>query len=216
MEIIQLGSLAILLKWLLLGVAVFIGLLFLKYYTKKSSDSLSFDLISNSVFWGFVVWKLSLLIIEPTLIINSPLSLLYFTGGSTGLLLAIIFSIVYVLWKSRETNVLRAGLFFSLVVMSGYHLLMVLFLDDQHLYHILVALGSILGLWYIKTSKIVIKVIIYYSFLRVALLLALVDPNDERVFIFTFEQWFFVAIILVLLIFWERLPIKNENLGETN
>ncbi|MFE4525812.1 hypothetical protein ACFRCQ_27625 [Cytobacillus firmus] len=83
MEVIQIGSIAILLKWVLLGLAILLGLLYMKFrlmYLQKHEiqNKEVFDLIFNSLFLGFLIWKGSMLILEPSLIIKSPFSLLYY------------------------------------------------------------------------------------------------------------------------------------------
>ena len=57
MEVIQIGSLAILLKWVLLGVAIVIGLIFIRIWfickREVKSGKQVFDLLVNSLFIGF-------------------------------------------------------------------------------------------------------------------------------------------------------------------
>ncbi|MFJ5714848.1 peroxiredoxin family protein [Neobacillus sp. NPDC093127] len=116
------------------------GFTFLKIWLLRSqSKDLGkkiFDAVLNSVFGGFLIWKGSLLLLEPKLVIDSPLSLLYFTGGTKGLILGIIGAIIYFFLKARKlklTNfmILQPTLIFLFAVMSGYFLLN-LVLTEKH------------------------------------------------------------------------------------
>ncbi|MBS4211110.1 MULTISPECIES: redoxin domain-containing protein [Neobacillus] len=109
MHVIQIGSLSISLKWLLLGVGILIVLFFIKFWVKKTYEGelhkKVFDLLVNTLILGFFIWKGSLIVLEPSIVMNSPLSLLYFTGGSKGLILAMIGSIIYFILKGRKINI---------------------------------------------------------------------------------------------------------------
>ncbi|NMD68939.1 redoxin domain-containing protein [Bacillus sp. DNRA2] len=109
MEYIQIGSITIALKWLILGGAILFGLILVKLMlnrtqTKEISKNV-FELMTDSLFWGFIIWKLSLIIFEPSLVFKSLLSLLYFTGGTKGLVFAIMFALIYFFVKSTYRKV---------------------------------------------------------------------------------------------------------------
>ncbi|MBM7660139.1 hypothetical protein JOC85_000906 [Bacillus mesophilus] len=219
MEIIQIASIAILLKWFLLGIAIILGLVVVHFYMKVTFENelrkKVFELISNSVFLGFIVWKGSLLLLEPTVVIKSPLSLLYFTGGSNGLLIAIIFSITNFLVKAKTFNhsslqVWKSGILFIFVVLSGYHILAIFFLENNLLYHLLNAVGTIILLLfgyyrkYLFSLKGIFTIIIIFSFYRMILSFALLEHGGNQFLMFTFEQWFFVGAILISIFYWDR------------
>ncbi|QCJ40856.1 TlpA family protein disulfide reductase [Bacillus sp. S3] len=118
-------------KWIVLGSAIVIGFIFLKLWLlrsqKKESGKQLFDLALNSVFWGFLIWKGSLLLLEPKLIIESPMSLLYFTGGTNGFILGTLGAFIYFFVKARKlriTNliILQSTVVFIFAVMIGYFL----------------------------------------------------------------------------------------------
>jgi hypothetical protein len=149
MKVIQIGSFAILLKWILLGIAFLIGVIFIKKWLKRTQeDDISkklFDLYSNGLFILFIAWKGSLLLLDPILVLKSPLSLLYFTGGDKGLSISIIITIVYFIYKGRKITtqsvVVQSLLIFCLTVASAYNFLFLYFLEEQELLHLI--LGSI-------------------------------------------------------------------------
>lgn len=127
-------------KWLVLGIAVVIGFVFLKLWLlqsqKKEPGKQLFDLVFNSIFCGFLIWKGSQLLLEPKLMIESPLSLLYFTGGTKGLILGTLGALIYLIFKARKleiTNlmVLQSTLVFAFAVMSGSFLLNLFLNEDK-------------------------------------------------------------------------------------
>ncbi|MFE8696027.1 redoxin domain-containing protein [Cytobacillus sp. FJAT-53684] len=127
-------------KWVIFGIAIVIGFVFLKLWLlrsqKKESGKQLFDTALNSVFWGFLIWKGSLLLLEPKLIIESPMSLLYFTGGTKGLMLGILGAFIYFVLKARKlkiTNlmILQSVVVFVFAVLSGSFLLNLLLNEDK-------------------------------------------------------------------------------------
>ncbi|WP_245637766.1 peroxiredoxin family protein [Cytobacillus solani] len=139
-EVIQIGSFTIMLKWIIFGIAIVIGFVFLKLWLlrsqKKELGKQLFELVLNSVFWGFLIWKGSLLLLEPKLIIESPMSLVYFTGGTKGFILGILGALIYFVLKARKlkiTNsmILQSILVFAFAVLSGSFLLNLFLNEDK-------------------------------------------------------------------------------------
>jgi hypothetical protein len=157
MIVIQIGSFAILLKWLLFGVAFLVGIIFIKIWLKRSQeDEISkklFDLYSNCLFILLIAWKGSLLLLEPILVLKSPLSLLYFTGGNKGLSIAIIITILYFIYKGRKIStqsvIVQSLLIFSLTVASVYNFLFLYLLEEQDLLHLIIGSISSILLYFI-------------------------------------------------------------------
>lgn len=209
MEVIQIGSLAILPKWVLLGAAIILGLLFINIWLRRSQQKKVFDLLSNSVFLGFFIWKGSLLLLDPVLVWKSPFSLLYFSGGNDGLIIAIICSGIYFILQSRKINIsnilaCQSIFLFSFAVLAVYHVLFVVFLGTDRMYHLIVGAFSILILIvgflkeHILYRRGMISATILFSFIQLILLFVLFKTN-HRAFIFSLEQWFFIGLIIFLL-----------------
>ncbi|WP_232426252.1 redoxin domain-containing protein [Cytobacillus praedii] len=123
-----------------MGISIGIGFVFLKLWLlrspKKELGKQLFELAVNSVFWGFLIWKGSLLLLEPKLIVESPMSLLYFTGGTRGFILGILGAFIYFVLKARKlkiTNVmiLKSIVVFAFAVISGSFLLNLFFNEDK-------------------------------------------------------------------------------------
>jgi len=132
MQVIQIASLAVPLKWLLLGISIIFGLFFIRMWLHqtqaKAVAKRVFDVLGNSVFLCFILWKVSLVLTDPALVLKSPMSLLYFTGGTAGLILAVFGSLGYFYWKSIKLKVppllmLQSLFFYSLAILGGYRIL---------------------------------------------------------------------------------------------
>lgn len=210
MEVIQIGSLAILPKWVLLGGAIILGLIFTKIWLKGSQSKKVFDILSNSVFLGFFIWKGSIILFNPVLVWKSPFSLLYFSGGSDGLIIAIICSGLYFILKSRKerlSNLLAVQtiFIFSFVVLALYHIAFTVFLELDVIFHLLVGTFSIviLVLSLMKSNILLLKgmisATILFSFIYLIFSFIFIETNN-RLLIFTLEQWFFIGLIIFSLL----------------
>lgn len=218
MTIIQFGSLAILLKWVLLAVAIVFSLIYIRIWLKHSLQKEAvkriFDLIGNSLILGFFSWKGSLLILEPSLIINSPFSLLYFTGGTNGLMLAVVIAAVYFIYKGNKVTEIKLFLYktmviFSFVVLTVYHILSFAFLDDLNVVHLILGCYSIIIVFGIMINKPILTMnmmigsTIVFSFLTIILSFTIIK-NSPSDYIFSFQQWFYFVLIVVLLYYWNK------------
>lgn len=122
-----------------------------KWYNRSTASSIAYE----TVIFFVLVWKVSLLFINPTLVLSAPLSLLYFTGGSYGFVIALFLSIGYVGWKlvkhDGKTKILflfGIAIEIALVTIGG---LSFLYSDGSFLFLILHAL--LLGLLVVTKSS---------------------------------------------------------------
>jgi peroxiredoxin len=146
---IQIGSLSMPTKWLFIAVSVLVGFIVLKVWLQRLQEERYKelgDLLFNSVFWAILVWKGSLLIFEPMLVVKSPLSLLYFTGGSKGLVLAALFVLFYIVYNAYKRNFDRNIVIKSILIftfsMSTFHYLLVFLFKEQLLSYLSLAVLS--------------------------------------------------------------------------
>ncbi|MDZ5472275.1 hypothetical protein SM124_11000 [Bacillus sp. 31A1R] len=222
MNVLQIGSIAILYKWVFLGIAIFIGYISIRVWLQSSTEKKNIkpimDLLFNTIFLSFLVWKGSLLLLEPSIILKSPFSILYFTGGSKGLILAIIFSFAYFFLKAKKLEIsnefiIKLMFIFSLVVLTAYHGLTVFFIEEDVLYHSLISLFMItvlvIGIFKkdIYSLKWIYMVTIVFSFVHFILIMILI--KSQAVFLFSVEQWFLIGIILVSLFHRNKLRSLN-------
>ncbi|HLO12651.1 MAG TPA: hypothetical protein VK190_10580 [Pseudoneobacillus sp.] len=162
MNVIQIGSLSIMLKWVVLGSGILIGLVVIKWWLQKTQmkekSKKIFDTLTNSLFVLILVWKGSLILLEPKLILKSPISILYFTGGTKGLVIATLISLIYFIYKNMKIKIssrliLQTILIFSLTVLSCYHFTFLFALDEIDLYHLLVGTFTLIILYFILIPK---------------------------------------------------------------
>lgn len=80
--------------------AIFIGALIYRLKEKKSID----DWYWNSFFLYIAIYKLSYALFNFKMFIDTPLSLLYFNGGTKGQILAFAGIALYLLWIARKKS----------------------------------------------------------------------------------------------------------------
>lgn len=151
MHFIQIGSLAIMSKWVILGIGLIAGLLVARIWSAKTETKAVtknlFNLLSNSIFIGFLAWKGSLLLLDPKLVIKSPMSLLYFTGGTKGLMIALVITLLYFLYHLKKRTVqplllIRSMLIVSFATVMVYDLLALFWLQEHVFLHFIKSMSA--------------------------------------------------------------------------
>lgn len=99
-------------------------------FSKKWSE-----LYSDAIFTFIIVWKLSLLVTDFKTVVNNPITLLYFNGGTMGVLLGVIVASLQI-WRKRQSLQLEeqemiAGSWAIILTQSIYQMLAVLFNDNN-------------------------------------------------------------------------------------
>ncbi|WP_313800347.1 redoxin domain-containing protein [Cytobacillus sp.] len=127
-------------KWIIFGIAIVIGFVLLKLWLlrsqKKETGKQVFDMALNSIFWGFLIWKGSLLLLEPKLVIESPMSLVYFTGGTRGFILGLLGALIYFVLKARKLKIANLMILqsigvFTFTVLSGTFVINLFLHEDK-------------------------------------------------------------------------------------
>lgn len=102
MEIIQIGSMPVSIQtlsiFLSLGTA-FISLLLISHYLIAGNYKPAYEWLFSGFFNSIWIWKFSPVIFQPIETFKHPFTLLYFTGGTKGVVLACLFFIGYSTWK---------------------------------------------------------------------------------------------------------------------
>ncbi|MBN8209324.1 hypothetical protein JI666_11250 [Bacillus sp. NTK071] len=101
------------------GIGIIVALLMIyfiekKWYNHSTASSIAYE----TVIFFVLVWKLSLVFLNPTLVFTAPLSLVYFTGGSYGFVIALFLSIGYVGWKIMKLHERRRILFLLVIAVE--------------------------------------------------------------------------------------------------
>lgn len=60
------------------------------------------DAATNVTILSFLIYKFSIILFRPKLIFENPIALLYFDGGTKGLVLALMIGVAYLFWKVRK------------------------------------------------------------------------------------------------------------------
>lgn len=151
MHFIQIGSLAIMTKWIILGIGIITGLLVARFWLAKTQTKeitkAILNLLTNGIFIGFLSWKGSLILLEPKLVIKSPMSLLYFTGGTKGFVIAFVITLLYLLYHLKKGTVhsillIRSILITSFTTLMTYDLLALFWLQEQVVLHFIKSMGA--------------------------------------------------------------------------
>jgi peroxiredoxin len=103
MSYLQIGSIIIRTEWIILFVVAIIGFATAGFRLHKYEHRKQMlDVIFNAFLIGLFVWKGSIAFFQPIEVINNPMALLYFTGGSKGVWLGLIVGAVYIAFQSRK------------------------------------------------------------------------------------------------------------------
>lgn len=154
-DVLFLGPLIVPVRLLVLAVAALVGYAALRFRLYRSAADAKtrkrvLDPLGHAFFAGLIIWKFSPLLLDTRFVLEHPLSLLYFSGGRTGLLLAAVYAVLmlaYTTWKRK-----LAVLFFPDAVMTllfaggGAYSLMLLLLGGGWFAAVFAVLGF--GLYY--------------------------------------------------------------------
>lgn len=150
MSNIQLGSFVLNTELLVYLASALAGALALRLL-RRGHPGKEADL---SVAWGsmllwIVIWKVSLLLIDPASVMQRPLSLLYFSGGAIGFWLASLASAGLAVFRYSRRYTLEESLSLTGMTASGwaamYALASLFFSRDVQLYHWIVLLVALAG-----------------------------------------------------------------------
>ncbi|WP_342515723.1 hypothetical protein [Sutcliffiella sp. FSL R7-0096] len=107
MEAIQLGPLVLKKSYIVLLFSCLLAYLYISMYLRNKPDMLKTvenHLISGMLFW-IVVFKFSIIIFRPSIIWTNPYGLLFFTGGTNGVYLATVGTILFLYWKLHRSDI---------------------------------------------------------------------------------------------------------------
>lgn len=99
-------------SWIALIIAFVVAYGAVRFrFGKKNAEALL-----DAFFYFIVVWKLSVLVVDFKLVLQSPLSLLYFNGGIVGYTLGIVGAAGKFLWDKKKGRMESSA---SLAVLTG-------------------------------------------------------------------------------------------------
>ena len=147
-------SLTIPSSWVAVLLAILItGIIVWRKFGKETEDW-----FSDAAILFLLVWKFSVVLTDFKLIIDSPLSILYFNGGRLGLFLGLSAALLKLLWRFRQKNwqvsELVALLFSMVMLQSVYQIIMVL-VNEALLWQKIITVvlfGALVTLTWLKIS----------------------------------------------------------------
>lgn len=138
METIILGPLLIPYKWIYFVLAGITTYITVKITLKddKAFFKIFIAELMNSLFIWLLIYKFSILIFRPNILFGRPIEILYFTGGSKGMLLGFIVSVFLFLRKAFKNKwniplTIQAAIYTMLTFVISYwtfHTVLTLFL----------------------------------------------------------------------------------------
>lgn len=137
-----LGPLIVPVRLLVLAVAALIGYAALRFRLQLSNADADarkrvLDPLGHAFFAGLIIWKFSPLLLDTRFVLEHPLSLLYFSGGQTGLLLAAAYAAVwlaYTTWRRKLPMLYFADAAMTLLFAGGGAYSLSLLLVDGELF----------------------------------------------------------------------------------
>lgn len=148
-------------KWVLYAVAGGIAWLVMKLaISRQFFEKEQWDVLTNALIVFVVIWKLSYGLFHPISAWQHPIGMLYFSGGTWGILLGLIGVLGYVIirYYRKKTNPhkdIMAGLLVYMTVYGSYQLSQAI-LYQQHVFPELLTAGSVLLLliyWFMNQRK---------------------------------------------------------------
>ncbi|MGD6964027.1 hypothetical protein ACQCVB_17565 [Fictibacillus phosphorivorans] len=130
MEMIQVGSMPVSIEtvsfFLTLGSALLI-LRIVNQFTPREKNKVAFEYLFSGFFYSLLIWKFSPILFQPLESLKHPFTLLYFSGGTNGVLLAGVFFVGYSSRKMLKKPVLISSYFSQIVLIwmtgSGMYLM---------------------------------------------------------------------------------------------
>ena len=164
---------AVLLALILTGIVVW------RVFGKETEDW-----YSDAAILFLLVWKLSVVVTDFDMILDSPLSILYFNGGETGLYLGVLAALGRLFWQLRRKGwperELVAMLIAMVMVQSLYQLFMVLLNEAemwQKILTVLVFVGLTMLTWQKAKLSSVWRIQLTILFLAGHLFVSILQPR---------------------------------------
>ncbi len=223
MQVIMLGPLMLKYSLLMMIIAVaagyWVALLRTRHLGAAERRPVMDDLMTTLLI-GILIWKFSTIVFDFRSVIRSPLSLLYFSGGTPGIILAAIVGILILAYKcirQRRSWVLYANTALTWLI-SGYGVLSLLriFMDDGGMSAVGGAVASALVIAYQFRHKqqlcsaYHLNVSVLWSGISLFAASLLGEPDDPVWFGFGTMQLFLLFISILSLIIKVILEKRNQ------
>ncbi len=165
-------------------VAVLLALILTGFVVWRVFGKETEDWYSDAVILFLLVWKLSVVVTDFDMILDSPLTILYFNGGETGIYLGVIAALGRLFWQLRRKGwperELVAMLIAMVMVQSFYQLFMVLLNEAemwQKILTVLVFVGLTMLTWQKAKLSNVWRIQLTILFLAGHLFVSILQPR---------------------------------------
>ncbi len=165
-------------------VAVLLALILTGFVVWRVFGKETEDWYSDAVILFLLVWKLSVVVTDFDMILDSPLTILYFNGGETGIYLGVIAALGRLFWQLRRKGwperELVAMLIAMVMVQSFYQLFMVLLNEAemwQKILTVLVFVGLTMLTWQKAKLSNVWRIQLTILFLAGHLFVSIMQPR---------------------------------------
>lgn len=166
-----------------------------------------------------LAWKLSVVITDFDMIIDFPLSILYFNGGTTGLFIGLIVALARLLWLLRRQGwperELVAMLIALVMVQSLYQFIMVL-LNETALWQKVITAMLFVGLttltWLKASISSVWRIQLTLMFLGIHIFVALIQPHGMFQTPLFVTGVFLISFVMVYYLTNEHNKLKEGKL----
>jgi hypothetical protein len=195
MTYIQLGSLMIPSAWITVFLSLFITPVLFKGLFKKKVE----DWYWNGFFVYILTWKVSYILFNLMLFLETPVSILYFNGGMKGTILALVVLSLYLFFVARKKYAAIVGesgqVFLMFLLSYGLINSIVEGRSTEAILHFIVLTGYFLILYFKKVEKMLILTQVYVVIIMLDLLITSVFQS-----LFTLEVLNFTWIGITILI----------------
>jgi uncharacterized membrane-anchored protein len=92
--------------WIVIAFSGLAAFTVMKYRLKGRSDPSKriIDDIVNVLILAILIWKFSLIIFNPLIVVQNPYAILYFTGGERGAWLSVVGVLCFLYFRSKKRN----------------------------------------------------------------------------------------------------------------
>lgn len=106
-DVIQLGRFLIKIQWLVLAFSGIIGYIIILLRLRKFKDIRKTvnQTIIDLIIIAALVWRFSLIFVDPLKVLNNPLTVFYFSGGTYGFLLSLAAAAAYLIFRSIRQGI---------------------------------------------------------------------------------------------------------------
>lgn len=177
----QMGSITMPSSWIAFIGAFLVTYLFIRLYFGKIPG----ERIGNIFFNIVIVWKLSVIVTDFSMVIKNPLSILYFHGGSFGWILGLLVAGLLTVRQARKEKWQRAdhwALLLALISWQTVYQLLMAFLNQGSLFvksmTILLFIGMFLLAWWSERKNVNTVSEIAGVFIALHFLVSAIQPGD--------------------------------------